>query len=194
MSLNFQDALSISSFAYKYALPIFLQTDEERGRCLTDDAKAAIKEVTNSTGTIYVPGGTGAIKEETVEGVFTTNKIQRIWGENGFDTSNQIATWMVENNKLSASTICVANGAEKPKGTDALASAALAGKRGGVILLANTNESCGTTSRTTVDGTDSKNTLGFLKANAKSISKAFVLGGTSVMPDAIKADIVKLLG
>ena len=67
MSTNFQDALSISSYAYKYQVPIFLETDEAHGRQLTEAAASAIKEL---SGTIYVPGGNGAVPQASVEEVF----------------------------------------------------------------------------------------------------------------------------
>ena len=193
MSTNFQDALSISSFAYKYALPIFLETDANNGRCLTDAAKTAVREATNNTGKIYVPGGTGAVPAAGVEDEFGAGNVVRLEGHDGFDTSNQIATWMVKNNKLSASTVCIANGAEAPKGTDALAGAALAGKRSGVILLANSVEGFGEVSRTTIDGTDSKNTPGFLKSNASKIANSYILGGTAVMPEVFTTEIKDIL-
>ena len=69
---NFQDALSISSFAYKYKLPIFLTTPGEgsadRGLTNgydTENNKSAadyIKSIVKDGSTIYVPGGTGAVQ------------------------------------------------------------------------------------------------------------------------------------
>ena len=195
MGTNFQDALSISSFAYKYKLPIYLETDDLHGRNLTVTAQGAIKSTIGSSGTIYVPGGPGAVSEASVEDVFTGSNVQRIYGEDGFETSNEIALWMVEHNKLSASTVAIANGAEGPKGTDALAGAALAGQAGGVILLANINESCGTTSMATLEGSyvkDLQEKPAFFIEKQKDIKQAFVLGGTTVMPASI-IDYAKII-
>ncbi len=181
MSTNFQDALSMSSYAYKYHVPILLETSTDRE--LTYGAKRVIK---STKGTIYVPGGTGAVPASSVEDVFTTRTVQRLAGDDGYDTSNQIATYMVANNKLSASTVCLVNGAPSPKGTDALAGSALAGIKGGVILLTNANASFGDAENyTTIDGIDSKNASGFLKANATNVENAYVLGGPVVMPKTI---------
>ena len=187
MSTNFQDALSISSYAYKYHVPILLETGESsvasENRVLTSDAKEYIN---STTGTIYVPGGSGAVPKSSVEDVFKDRTIQRIYGTTGYDTSNQIATYMVENGKLSAETVCLTNGAPAPKGTDALAGSALAGVNGGVILLANSRSDFGDPENyATIDGTDSKNTAGFLKANKDSVKNAYVLGGSAVMPEKI---------
>ena len=202
MGINFQDALSISSLAYKYNLPIFLQTEgaTSQERSLTDEAVSAVKAIVgdenNQKGTIYVPGGTGALTKASVEGVFGESLCQRIYGQDGFETSNEIARYFTSSaggNKLSTSTVCIANGVEKPKGTDALAGAALAGQNGGVILLANTNEVFGETSTITLEGTyqkDGKAVHGFLADNKKVIDEVFVLGGTSVMPKTV-IDICK---
>ena len=183
MGTNFQDALSISSYAYANKIPIFLETDANNGRNLTESAQNAIWDIVGNNNTIYVPGGPGAVKTETVEGVFDSegqkSRVKRMYGENGFDTSKAIAETLVSEEKLSAKTVVIANGAEGPKGTDALAGAALAGKNGGVILLANSNEGCGDVSTVTLDD--------FLSAasNAKQVENAYILGGTYVMPNEI---------
>ena len=195
MGINFQDALSISPLAYKYHLPIFLQTEGETAadRSLTSEAISAIETIVGPKnnpkgGTIYVPGGTGALSKESVEDVFGSSRIKRMSGETGFDTSNKIAKVLTSDeggNKLSAKTVAVANGAEKPKGTDALAGAALAGQAGGVVLLANSNPDMGEVSTTTIDK--------FLTDSAIDVESAFVLGGTTVMPKASSVDALKTL-
>ena len=210
MGINFQDALSISSLAYKYHMPIYLETDGQGSsyaadRKLTDDAISAIKTTLGDSGKIYVPGGTGAVAKETVEDVFEGKDTVRIFGEDGYETSNEIARYFTSDaggNKLDASYVCIANGAEAPKGTDALAGAALAGKRGGVILLANTNAACGEVSTKTLDGMYTKDVTdadgnvsteiirAFLSDNATSIQSVGILGGTYVMPRVV-IDIVK---
>ena len=193
MSTNFQDALSISSFAYKYAVPIFLETDEYNGRTLTNDAKSTIEGMVGSSETIYVPGGNSAVPKTSVESTFKNAQVTRLAGTTGYDTSNQIATWMVKNNKLSASNVCIANGEYPPKGTDALAGAALAGVKGGVVLLANPVASYGKIDTTTIEGLDSEKTNAFLTTNAKSVERAYLLGGTQVMTDEFKKTIEGVL-
>lgn len=191
MSTNFQDALSISSYAYKYQVPIFLETDEAHGRQLTEAAVSAIKEL---SGTIYVPGGNGAVPQASVEEVFGKQRVVRLSGWDGYDTSNQIATYMVERGLLSPSTICLASGAPDPKGVDALAGAALAGKAGGVVLLTNANPRFGSISTTTIEGADSEGTSAFLPSHAKDVEQAYILGGKAVMPAELQQRVNDILG
>lgn len=191
MSTNFQDALSISSYAYKYQVPIFLETDEAHGRQLTEAAVSAIKEL---SGTIYVPGGNGAVPQASVEEVFGKQRVARLSGWDGYDTSNQIATYMVERGLLSPSTICLASGAPDPKGVDALAGAALAGKAGGVVLLTNANPRFGSISTTTIEGADSEGTSAFLPSHAKDVEQAYILGGKAVMPAELQQRVNDILG
>ena len=191
MSTNFQDALSISSFAYRYRVPILLETDEANGRCLTDEAASLVAGL---PGAIYVPGGTGAVPESSVEGAFGKGRVVRLAGWDGYDTSNQIATYMVDHGLLSASTVCLASGAPDPKGVDALAGAALAGRNGGVVLLANARPDFGDPeSYVTVEGCDSAGAPAFLSANAGSVSRAYVLGGAAVMPPSLVDKIANVL-
>ena len=191
MSTNFQDALSISSYAYKYQVPIFLETDEAHGRQLTEAAVSAIKEL---SGTIYVPGGNGAVPQASVEEVFGKQRVARLSGWDGYDTSNQIATYMVERGLLSPSTICLASGAPDPKGVDALVGAALAGKAGGVVLLTNVNPRFGSISTTTIEGADSEGTSAFLPSHAKDVEQAYILGGKAVMPAELQQRVNYILG
>lgn len=191
MSTNFQDALSISSYAYKYQVPIFLETDEAHGRQLTEAAVSTIKEL---SGTIYVPGGNGAVPQASVEDVFGKERVVRLSGWDGYDTSNQIATYMVEHGLLSPSTICLASGAPDPKGVDALAGAALAGKAGGVVLLTNANPRFGSISTTTIEGADSEGTSAFLPSHAKDVEQAYILGGKAVMPAELQQRVNDILG
>lgn len=62
-----------------------------------------------------MPGGPGAAPRSSVEDVFGKDRVARIFGEDGYDTSNQIATYMVNNKLLSANTVCIASGAQRPR-------------------------------------------------------------------------------
>ena len=190
MSSNFQDALSISTYAYKYQVPLIL---EDNSGNLTDEAVSFIEDST--TGIIFVPGGPGAVPESSVEDVFTGRTIERIYGEDGYDTSNQIALYMVENDLLSANVVGIACGAQKAHGVDALAGAALVGKQGGVMLLVNAQESMEAVNYTTIDaGKDSKGGNSFLTANKEAVKDSYVLGGTYVSPavffDKVETNLV----
>lgn len=187
MSDNFQDALSMSSFAYKYHAPVILLTSapDARGRRLTAESV----ELLSSGGAlcdskIFVAGGEGAVSNDSLsrEGL---QAFKRLAGESGYDTSNQIACYMLENGLLSADTVTLACGAEEARGLDALAGAALAGKNCGPILLVNAQQAFGDNSLQTIKGADSERTAAFLDSHADAVYWVDVLGGEYVMPESL---------
>mgnify|MGYP002735587277 FL=1 len=179
-SQNFQDALSISSFAYKYHVPIFLQTygKDSSQRELTKEATSLLKDTWGKS-TIYVPGGDGAVATSTVEGVFGSGRVVRKFGNTGYDTSNELATYFVKEGLLSTDTVVFASGAPAPKGVDALAGAAIAGRSSAPVILLNNNPDMGDYGVTAL-GKDK-----LLQSNYKSVKTGYVLGGTTVMPDSM---------
>ena len=195
MQDNFQDALSISSFAYKYHVPILLESagNTAADRKLTAGATALFAEGASfENATVFVPGGTGAVSRDSVEGTLGTRQYQRLAGESGYDTSNVIAEYLTSNGSveggepyLNATTAVVATGAAATKGVDALAGAALAGKTGSTILLVNTNNSLESTNLFTING--------FFFDNRATIGKAYVLGGTSVVNTNLETRMERLL-
>lgn len=187
-SQNFQDALSISSFAYKYHVPIFLQTygKDSSQRELTKEATSLLKE-TWGKATIYVPGGDGAVATSTVEGVFGSGRVVRKFGNTGYDTSNELATYFVKEGLLSTDTVVFASGAPAPKGVDALAGAAIAGRSSAPVILLNNNPDMGDYGVTAL-GKDK-----FLQSNYKSVKTGYVLGGTTVMPDSMYSWIKQII-
>lgn len=187
-SVNFQDALSISSFAYKYHVPIFL---ESAGSTSADRQLPGLS-VSMLTGNgyysgadVYVPGGTGAVSKESVEGTLGTRQYTRMFGNDGYDTSNAIANHMVELGFLASDNAIVASGAQAAKGTDAIAGAALGGKLGTVILLSNGNSKLEDVNTVTIDG--------FITKNAASINNAYALGGTVVVPNKLVQQVNNLI-
>lgn len=188
MGTNFQDALSISSFAYINKIPIFLTMPWE-GRELPD---SAIRFIDGMSGAIWVPGGPGAVPEASVEGVFEGRRIQRLYGYDGYETSNVIAHFMTENGYLMPNVCVVACGAQGPKGADALAGSALAGMSMAPILLVNGNDRLGGCDYTVVDE-GSASYSGYIEANAASVNQVWVLGGAYVMPEAAVNRIASVL-
>lgn len=199
MSTNFQDALSISPLAYNDSIPILLQgngtTTPQR---LTDAELNFVTEKT--TGTVWVPGGPVAVPESSVEGAFGENTpydrdIVRMWGYDGYDTSLEIANTLVEKGRASANCVVIASGAQGPRGVDALAGAALAGGKGGVILLVNANPDIEGVHTEAVDGflIDGKHGTDFMNACREGTAKGYILGGTFVMPSDYEAEIGKAL-
>ena len=188
MSSNFQDALSISSYAYKYHVPLILETSDAQ---LTEEAVAFIND---TEGAIYVPGGPGAVPTSSVEEVFDGRTILRLYGTDGYDTSNQIATFMTEHGLLSANAVAIASGARAAHGVDALAGAALIGKQGGVMLLANGNDEMEDENYVTIDaGEDSEQDASYLLANKDNVVNAYVLGGEVVAPSAFYDQVQEIL-
>lgn len=179
-SQNFQDALSISSFAYKYHVPIFLQTYGKNSsqRKLTKEATSLLKD-TWGKATIYVPGGDGAVATSTVEDVFGSSRVVRKYGNTGYDTSNELATYFVKEGLLSTDTVVFASGAPAPKGVDALAGAAIAGRSSAPVILLNNNPDMGDYGVTALEKGK------FLQSNFKSVKAGYVLGGTTVMSDSM---------
>ena len=178
---NFQDALSMSSFAYSQRAPIFLQTfgDTAAKRGLTQEAVSLINsEFADSR--IFVAGGAGAVSNASVAaiGFSEASGDVRLWGNDGYETSLAIAEHMVENGYLDPGVVVVASGAQAPKGLDALAGAALAGKHRGVMLLANGQEDLGSLDTSAVDA--------FLGAYGDEVRSAYILGGPYVMPSNIE--------
>lgn len=181
---NFQDALSMSSFAYRYRAPILLQTfgDTAAERGLTEEAVDLVSS-SFAEARIYVAGGEGAVSSASLEavGFDEASGDVRLWGEDGYDTSLAIAEYMVENGFLYARGIVMASGALQAKGLDALAGAALAGQYEIPVLLANGQAAFGSVDMSAVEG--------FLAEY--DVSAAYVLGGSYVLPDESIVSVLK---
>ena len=175
-SIDFADALSVSSFAYKYHIPIFITTSydsEEGDRVLGAEAKAMIDDYAK----VFVPGGPGALPKSSVEGVWGEEKVTRVFGMTGYDTSVAVAKKMMEDGYLPGSTVGVANGMASAKGLDALTSSALLAKNDAPLVL--------------VEGTiNTGAAVAFIADNNNVFDNAKVFGGTYVCPN----DLVKEIG
>ena len=190
---NFQDALSISSFAYAYHIPILLESSAETadGRALTADAISLLTAGDFANAKVFVPGGTGAIAKDSVEGKVGENRVTRLAGESGYDTSNVIAEWLTTNGDkegepyMSASTAVVANGGLSTNGVDALSGSALAGKNKSVVLLVNTNPNIEATNLFTING--------YFFDSRANIETAYVLGGTAVVNTSLEQRLARLI-
>ena len=195
MQDNFQDALSISSFAYKYHVPILLESSAPaaQDRRLPASAIDLLTQAGEfSAATVYIPGGEGAVSRASVEGALGQRTYIRLTeGNSGYDTSNYIADWMTthgsskENTYLQKNAAVVATGAMATKGVDALAGSALAGKLSCPILLVNDNAEYERVDTTTIDK--------FFANNVQTIKTAYMLGGTSVVSDALELRLKALM-
>ena len=177
-SIDFADALSVSSYAYKYHVPIFIVTSKgssEGDRVLRADARAMIDAYEN----VLVPGGPGALPTSSVEDIWE-DKVTRIFGLTGYDTSVAVAKKMMTDGLLKGSVVGVANGTADAKGVDALTASALLAKNDAPLVLVE-----GTTSTVAANA--------FICDNSKAFDKAFVFGGTAVCPDSLISEIDKAL-
>lgn len=186
----------MSSFAYKYKAAIILAPSTEgfAASALPEGGLAVLNAASDG---VFVAGGAGAIADTAVTGVTATTT--RLAGEDGYDTSNQVATYMVNQKLLSAETAAIANGSLAAKGMDALAGAALAGVSGGVVLLANGGtehtDVLGAVDYTTIDeGPDSEGEKSFLAAHADITKAAYILGGTYVASNEFFNHVASVLG
>ncbi|MDD6786217.1 MAG: cell wall-binding repeat-containing protein [Eggerthellales bacterium] len=174
-SIDFADALSVSSFAYKYHIPIFITTsyDSEAGdRVLGAEAKAMI----DGYAKVFVPGGPGALPKSSVEGVWGEEKVTRVFGMTGYDTSVAVAKKMMEDGYLPGSTVGVANGMASAKGLDALTSSALLAKNDAPLVL--------------VEGTiNTGAAVAFIAGNNNVFDNVKVFGGTYVCPNDLVEEI-----
>ena len=86
--------------------------------------------------------------------------------------------------------VVLACGAPSPKGLDALSGSALAGINGGVVLLVNGNRDLDWYRSVTVRAWDSQGTRAFLRSYGEQVQRAYLVGGTYVMPYCTAADAV----
>lgn len=185
---NFQDALSISSFAYKYHVPIFLTMpgDSPSARKITSEGLKLLKGDWGSAA-VFVPGGTGAVASSSIEDELGASRVTRVYGQTGYDTSSALAKYLVDRGYLSAENVVIASGAPGPMGVDALAGSALAGKKSGPVLLLNGAPKMGATDTTVLFGD------GFLQDRHASVKNAWLLGGTAVMPDSTMEQVKNVI-
>lgn len=177
---NFADAVSISGWAYRNKVPVMLQTwgDTAADRGYTDEALQIL------TGrTVIVCGGTSAVSDESVAGLSTV----RLGGETLYDTSRAIANWEIAEGGMSAADVSIASAAEPLKGVDALAASALAGRNGGVVLLAQSNPEYYPPVATDV-------ALSFITSCKDEIEAVHVLGGTSASTEEFYGAIKEAMG
>ena len=179
---SFYDAVSVSGWAYANRVPVMLQTwggsAAERGF----DAEAASVIAGRD---LIVCGGTGAVTDESVSGLGAAS-ITRLGGATIYDTSLAIAEWELENG-MSAADVSVASAIQQYNGVDALAASALAGKRGGVVLLAQSNPSY-------YPPQSMDMALGFISDHAGEVEKVHVLGGAVANTPELYSAIGTALG
>lgn len=159
---NYPDALSASPYAYWSGSPIYLA---EIDGTLSSATLSAIKSGDFSRAVII--GGVDVVSssaETSLQKIFGSSKVSRLYGDDRYETSEAVAEWSVGQG-MSYDNCAIATGENYP---DALAGATLCGRRGSVILLAN-----GATVAALSD----------LSSNASSINAVYYLGGTAAVSE-----------
>ena len=156
-SWKFQDALSVSPYAYAAKAPIFLC--ETGSNTLSEESLAIIRSAGFKKALIV--GGTIAVNKD-VEGKLRSAGIsspERIWGQTEYETSEAIAKWEIAQG-MGSSHMAVATGLTY---FDALAGGALCGKNNSVLVITSDhNRHCLTS---------------FVPTQKGKVEKGYVFGG-----------------
>lgn len=121
---NFPDALSASALANKYKAPILLANHDKVSKSVLDEIKRL------GAKRVIVVGGESSISENVVNTLKSSVNIERLAGNNRYETSRKIAEKLM-NNGMDKALILV-DGRNYP---DALSSSALVHKNNAPILL-----------------------------------------------------------
>jgi putative cell wall-binding protein len=171
---TYPDALSIASFAANKGWPILLTPKNALPKEMKE--YLTVKKPSN----VYITGGAGVISnqvESEIKGLLPQASVQRLAGQDRFDTNTAIAQTFNPN----PSTVFLATGYDF---ADSLAGSAFAAKKGCPILLMNSNS-----------GTIPLSTLKYLVNLEKTGTKpsVIVLGGSGAIDNAMVNRVVQFL-
>ena len=168
---DFADALSASVLAHEKEAPILLVDSAVDS---SKDAFDYVSQHLDSTGTVYIMGGTGIVGTEFVTKLndLGFKNIVRIAGKDRYETSYMIANSLED---ITVSTVVISSGEQYP---DALSISSFAANKGWPILL-SPHDSL---------PQEMKNYL--LK---KKPIKVFIAGGSGAISDNVKSEISSLL-
>ncbi|WP_123054286.1 cell wall-binding repeat-containing protein [Clostridium sp. JN-1] len=163
---DFPDALSVSSAATAKGYPIILIPHDS----LPEHASSYLSAEKPST--VYLIGGTGSVDENTANKIqavtgLSPDNLVRLAGADRFETSMVIANYF----KQSDGNITVVNGEDYP---DAISGSVLSAKKNSPIIL--------------TDNSNLSSIRGFMSANATT--NVYFLGGTAVLPDSTKTELL----
>lgn len=170
---NYADALSISPYAYKRGYPILL-CDPVKG--LTNEEFDFVHEMCYDYAILV--GGTSAVPQhvETQLKWLALNDHIRLSGATRYETSAEILDFETRTTSLKTDGVFLATGMNFP---DALAAGPVAAKKGTVLLLVDPGMQ--TTCKT-------------LDECKGSISNAYIVGGTAVVPQNDAQTLAEALG
>ena len=179
---SFYDAVSISGWAYANKVPVMLQTwgDSADARGFDSEALSIL-----AGRKVIVTGGELAVSSSSLTGIDQSG-ITRLGGTDAYDTSLKIAEWELEHG-MSAANVSIASAIQQYNGVDALAASALAGKKGGVVLLAQSNPVYEPAQSTDM-------ALKFVSDHASEVRTVHVLGGAVANTQEFYEQIEAALG
>ncbi len=163
---SFQDALSISPYAYANHVPIFLT--EDGSNTLSSATLSAIKS--GGYTSVIIVGGPIAVSSSVESqlskiGIGSSN-VNRLYGQTEYETSLEIAKWEVGQG-MQVNYMAVATGTTY---YDALAGAALCGKNNSVlVIVSDSNRICLTN---------------FVATYSSKITTGYVFGGPIAVSEA----------
>lgn len=160
-SATFQDALSVSPYAYAKKAPIFLANASTRK--LDQKTLSAVKS--GGFTRVVIVGGTAAVSK-SVESQLKGISVVRLSGATAYETSSAIASWCLSQG-MKADNMGIATGRSY---YDALTGSALCGKKGAVLVLADD------ANRSTIDV--------FVKRQKEAIYRTYVFGGEAAVSKA----------
>lgn len=172
LGTDFPDALSISPYAFAQKTPVFLTRSDGT---LTANTLSAIQS--GGFHKILIVGGTGVIPDSIKTTLGSSFTYERLGGATRYDTSLAVASWSVGKGIVSWNSTGFATGRNYP---DALVGGPMQGKKGGVLLLADSG---------TTNGTIALSTL-----PSKDIRCVYWYGGTAVVPETLRSAIRTSIG
>ena len=159
---TYQDALSISPYAYANQTPIYLC--DKSGLDAQTKASIAARGFTSAV----IVGGFAAVPQSVTNQLAQLGcTVKRLGGQDAYDTSGLIASWeLTQGMQANRLAIATCTGGY----WDALCGAALCGKNNAVLLLADD------ANRTTING--------FARENGSQVLQGYVFGGTAAVSQA----------
>lgn len=170
-SETFQDALSVSPYAYAKKAPIFLANASTHK--LDSQVLSALK--TGGFDRVVIVGGTAALSSQLESQQLKGISCERLAGATAYETSTAIAKWCLTQG-MTAESVGVATGESY---YDALAGAALCGKNNSALVL--------------VSDANRSNVNSFIKPNKASVKRAYVFGGSAAVSDETYKAIASVL-
>ena len=172
---HFADALSLAPAAYSMRAPIFLVDPDGDFKNVT---RQAILNATDlgEYGKFVIAGGSAAVSEES-EGFLdamafnaagSAGSVTRVWGDNQYETSVEVAKWAVANAGFSNSSLAFATG-QLPY--DALAGSVVQGRCKCPLLLIDDNNITA---------------VNYVSDNSDSINEVKFFGGTEAVSQKVR--------